>query len=104
MVENIDEFGRAIKYVSPNIQGQEKAIKKKISNFTDALLKNRSTGEKRYLLGQASQALHLVIDYVMKNLPKDVKRVDGTVISPLLKQVISDKLAKLPKPVVQEEV
>jgi len=91
-----DEFGRYLNYTSPTIEGYEEDVKSVVETWASAVLSTKTDSEKRTLIPQFKSALHLVVDFVMANLPEGVERVDGKVILPILEQVAKDKLAELP--------
>lgn len=93
-----DQFGRYVKYASPNITGYEEAIKATITAFADTAFAGASDDEKRVLLNQALGANDIITAFVMENLPEGLTRVDGVVIRPLLKEVVEVQLALLPEP------
>jgi hypothetical protein len=100
-----DEFGKYLNYKSPNVHGFEEALKKIVYAFINNILSGKTDKEKRMLLPQYSQCIHLCVDHVMGNLPDGIDRVDGDIIKPILRQVCKEQIDLLPElPKLTEEV
>lgn len=89
-------------YQSPSIEGKEADVKSVVEAFVDSV-KGDTEDEQRINLSILKNRLHMAVDYVMVNLPSGVERVDGSVIQPILDEVINEKLAELPIPEIVEE-
>lgn len=87
-----DEFGRSLPYAAPSIDGHEDAIKGLILEFIMGVAEGKTREEQMSLLRIAHTGVHLFIDYIMKNLPDGVERVDGSTVMPYLKEVVIDLL------------
>lgn len=88
-------------YVSPNIEGHESKVKSIVVSYVESEM---IEGKERLILSKLEKYLHLAVDYVMANLPTGVERVDGNVITPILKEVITEKLVSLPQPEIIDEI
>lgn len=88
-------------YVSPSIEGHESKVKSIVVSYVESEM---IEGKERLILSKLEKYLHLAVDYVMNNLPTGVERVDGNVITPILKEVILEKLANLPQPEIIDEI
>lgn len=88
-------------YVSPIIEGHESKVKSIVVSYVESEM---IEGKERLILSKLEKYLHLAVDYVMANLPTGVERVDGNVITPILKEVITEKLVSLPQPEIIDEI
>ena len=82
-------------YVVPDVSGHEEAIKNRVESFVDSLV-GETDEEKRINLPKIKNLLHGAVDAVMEDLPSGVDRVDGTIIKPVLDEVVNEKLSALP--------
>lgn len=85
-------------YQIPSISGHETAVKNRVTSFVESEL---IEGSERFILNKLKNYLHSAVDYVMNDLPSGVERVDGTIIKPILNEVISEKLSQF---IVEEEL
>ena len=78
----------------PAVLAEEKTatVKSKIAALVATYKQDAST------INEVSKDIHLFVDHVQSDLPEGVDRVDGQSIRPILKEVIAEAIAKLPKP------
>jgi len=84
-----------ISYQTADIVGKESNVKTKLGTFVDSI-KGESESVQRINLPKIKKELHMAVDSVMDDLPNGVERVDGSVIQPILNEVVNEKIAKLP--------
>ena len=89
------------KYPVAEIGTHALSVKNKVIEFINSV-KGKTVDAERENLPEVKRLLHQAVDYVQKNLPVGVDRVDGYMIQPILKAEADKLIVKLPKPVEEE--
>jgi len=107
LVDKLDETGaEEAPYASPQLSDVDRDdVRAKVKAFVEAVA-TQDTEVARARLQKITKhlalAVNLAVSAVMADLPPGVTRVDGTIVEPLLKDLVKKGLEKLPPPVVEE--
>jgi len=95
-VANADMFGTEGYQSVALSESQVESVESVVTNFVSANM-GENVDEQRVRLPKIKkQGLQSCVDYVQKNLPNGVERVDGASIRPLLDKVVSARIKALP--------